>query len=142
MDSTYTNKEQDKLINDLVGRPFGLLQSLRMKGVGSKRMVIESVSAGLRPYLNMVSDVNYANLELRPKGILVRINKGLKTFTWAIPYHYLVLFKSNVTSIHAQGQFIHFKENRTFRENKNFFKKLMQMKLEHDQSYDFQEQHP
>ena len=132
LDTTYKNKDYDELINDLVGKPFSLLQSLKMGGVGSKRMVIEETSPNMKQYLNKVDDTNYANLELRPKGILIRINKGLKNFTWAIPYYHLVLYKTNGSSIHAEGKFIHFRNNVTFRENKAFFDKLLNEKVKYD----------
>ena len=132
LDTTYKNKDYDELINDLVGKPFSLLRSLKMGGVGSKRMVIEETSPNMKQYLNKVDDTNYANLELRPKGILIRINKGLKNFTWAIPYYHLVLYKTNGSSIHAEGKFIHFRNNVTFRENKAFFDKLLNEKVKYD----------
>lgn len=138
LNSTYNNKENKSLINDLVGRPFSLIESFKMKGIGSKRMIIDDVSANLKPYLNLVSDINYTNIELRIGGILIYINKGLKNFTWAIPYYQLVLYKTNGASIHAQGRFIHFKDNKTFRENKSFFSKLLDEKIKYDMQYDFQ----
>lgn len=138
LDSTYTNKENTSLINDLVGRPFSLIESFKMKGIGSKRMIIDDVSTNLKPYINLVSDINYANIELRKGGILVFINKGLKNFTWVIPYYHLVLYKTNGASIHAQGRYIHFKYNNTFKENKGFFGKLLDQKIKYDMQYDFQ----
>ncbi|CAH8283370.1 hypothetical protein EV196_102331 [Mariniflexile fucanivorans] len=137
LDTTHSNKEHDKLINDLVGKPFSFLQSLRMKGIGSKRMIIEDVSPNMTLYLNTVSDVNYANLELRPIGILVLINKGLKNYTWVIPYYQLVIYKTNGSSIHAQGRFIHFRNNKTFKENKSFFDKLLDLKIQYQSQYSF-----
>lgn len=138
LNSTYNNKENKSLINDLVGIPFSLIESFKMKGIGSKRMIIDDVSANLKPYLNLVSDINYANIELRTGGILIYINKGLKNFTWAIPYYHLVLYKTNGASIHAQGRFIHFKNSKTFKENKSFFSKLLDQKIKYDMQYDFQ----
>lgn len=137
LDTTYTNKEHTELINDLVGKPFGLMQSFKMKGIGSKRMIIEDTSPNMKQYVNLISDVNYANLELRPIGILIRINKGLKNFTWVIPYYQLVIYKTNGSSIHAQGRFIHFRNNKTFKENKAFFNKLLDEKVKYDSQYTF-----
>jgi hypothetical protein len=137
LDTTYTKKEHNELINDLVGKPFGFLQSIKMNGIGSKRMIIDDVSPNMKDYLNIVDDVNYANLELRPLGVLIRINKGLKTFTWVIPYYQLVIYKTNGSSIHAQGRFIHFRNNTTFRENKSFFKKLLDQKVKYESQYAF-----
>ncbi|GAA4977272.1 hypothetical protein [Algibacter aquimarinus] len=138
LDSTYKNKDEKQILEDLVGRSFTLFESFKMKGIGSKRMIVDDVSPNLKQYLNIVSDINYANIELRTGGILILINKGLKNFTWAIPYYQLVLYKTNGASIHAQGKFIHFKNNKTFKENKSFFAKLLDEKIKYDMQYNFQ----
>jgi hypothetical protein len=108
---------------------------LKLGGVGSKRMIIEEVSPNMASMLNQVSDVNYANIEIRRKGILIMINKGLKNFTWIIPYYQLVIFKVNGSSLHAQGRFIRFRNNITFKENKKFFDKLLNEKVKYDMQY-------
>lgn len=138
LNSTYKNNDEKQILNDLVGRSFTLFESLKMKGVGSKRMIINDVSPNLVQYLNLVSDANYANIELRSGGILIYINKGLKNFTWAIPYYQLVIYKTNGASIHAQGKFIHFKNSKTFKENKSFFDKMLDEKIKYDMQYNFQ----
>ncbi|MDB4402648.1 hypothetical protein N9169_04200 [Algibacter sp.] len=138
LDSTYKNKDHKQLLLDVVGEPFTFLESLKMKGIGSKRMIINDVSPNLNTYLNTVSDINYANIELRKSGILIFINKGLQNFTWAIPYYQLVIYKTNGASIHAQGKFVHFKNNITFKENKLFFKKMLDQKIKYDAEYNFQ----
>ena len=135
LETTYTNKSNDALINDLVGKSFGFIQAFKMNGIGSKRMMIDDVSPNMKQYMNTVSAINYANLELRPLGLLIRINKGLQTFTWAIPYYHLVIFKTNGSSIHAQGKFIKFRTNINFRENKAFFEKLLDQKVKHEVQY-------
>jgi hypothetical protein len=136
LETTQSNKNNKNLINDLVGRPFKFFERIKMNGIGSKRMVIQAVSPNLNKYLNTVGDVNYANIELRPGGILIRINKGLQNFTWAIPYYQLVIYKTNGSSIHAQGRFINFKNNILLKENKEFLKKMMDLKIKYD--FDFQ----
>ena len=133
--TTYTNTETKELINDLLGHPFSFIQSIKMGGIGSKRMIIEEVSENFNNLLNTVSDLNYGNIELRPNGILVMINKGLENFTWAIPYRKLVLYKTYGLSIHADGKFIRFRENQTYKENKVFFKKMMRLKAENYENY-------
>lgn len=138
LDTTYHNKEHKKLIRDLIGRPYSFWESLKMGGVGSKRMIIEEVSPNLETYLNVVSDINYANIEMRSDGILIYINKGLKNFTWVIPYYQLVIYKSDGTSIHSQGKFIRFRKNITFKENASFIKKLLSAKVNYDKRFEFQ----
>lgn len=136
--TTHSSKENKELINDLVGKPFGFMDSFKLKGIGSKRMVVDEVSPNLKQYLNTVSDINYGNIELRPSGALIHITKGLQNFTWAIPYYQLVIYRTNGSSIHAQGRFIHFKNNRMFKENKLFFDKLLNEKIKFDEQYHFQ----
>jgi hypothetical protein len=138
INSTYKNNDDKQIIEDLVGRSFTLFESIKMKGVGSKRMIVDDVSPNLKLLMNTVSDTNYANIELRKNGILIYINKGLKNFTWAIPYYQLVIYKTNGASIHAQGKFIHFRNNKTFKENKAFFSKMLDQKIKYDMKYDFQ----
>ena len=135
--TTHTNKEAKNLTNDLLGFPFTFYQSLKMGGIGSKRMIIEETSQNLSNYLNKVSDVNYANIELRPGGIIVLLNKGLNNYSWVIPYRQLVIYKTDGTSIHANGRFINFKHNKTFKENKAFFDKLINIKVAYDKQYNF-----
>lgn len=135
VETTYYDKETKQIIEDLVGPNFSFIQKLKMNGVGSKRMMISEVSPNMKHLLNTVSDINYANIELRPKGILIYITKGLKNFTWVIPYYQLVLYKTNGSSIHAQGRFIQFKDNMTFKENKKFFGKLLDEKVKYDLAF-------
>lgn len=137
LDSTYTNTKNDLQIKDFVGKPYSFFESIKMRGIGSKRMIIDNVSSNLKSYMNLVSDINYANIELRKGGILIYINTGLKNYTWVIPYYHLVLYKTNGASIHAQGRFIHFKKNRTFKENKSFFDKMLDEKIKYDMQYNF-----
>ncbi|MFH4968107.1 hypothetical protein V8G61_07870 [Gaetbulibacter sp. M240] len=138
LNSTYKNKEEKQLLEDVVGKPFSFFESLKMGGIGSKRMIIRDVSPNLKEFMNKVDDINYANIELRKSGVLIYINKGLQNFTWAIPYYQLVMYKTNGASIHAQGRFIQFKNNKTFKENKGFFEKMLDEKIKYDLQYNFQ----
>jgi hypothetical protein len=138
LNTTHHNKQHKQIINDLIGRSFTLFESLKMKGIGSKRMIISEVSPNLKSLMNVVSDINYGNIELRTNGILIFINRGLENFTWIIPYYQLVMYKTNGASIHAQGKFIHFKNNKTFKENKRFFDKMLNEKIKCDEQYNFQ----
>jgi hypothetical protein len=135
LNTTHHNAEHKQIIADLIGSSFSLVQKLKLGGVGSKRMIIDDVSPNMKSMMNVVSDINYANIELRPKGILVMINQGLKNFTWIIPYYQLVIYKTNGSSIYAQGRFVHFRNSKTFKENKKFFDKLLDQKVKYDMEY-------
>jgi hypothetical protein len=135
LDTTYYNKEHKQIFNNFVGKPYTFFESIKRRGVGSKRMIVDKVSPNLNPILNTVSDLNYANIEMRKNGILIHITKGLKNFTWAIPFYHLVLYKTDGISIHAQGKFIQFKKTKNFYENKNFLRSLLNEKIEFDEQY-------
>lgn len=106
-----------------------------MGGVGSGRMVIDEASPKLEMTLINGSDLNYANIELRPKGILVRITRRHDNFTWIIPYYHLHIYKTTGLSVHGQGQYLHFRSNQMLYRNKPFFRKLSSLKLEFMKDY-------
>ena len=129
LNTIYTERDQEERIDNLVGKKFGFIETLKLKGIGSKRMIINKASNKIESLLNKSQDINYVNIELRPKGVLLRIHATLKTYAWVIPYYQLVVFKSLNTSIHAQGQFIQFKQDNRLRDNKGFFQKMMDQRL-------------
>lgn len=129
LNTTYTERDQEERIDNLVGKKFGFIETLKLKGIGSKRMIINKASYKIESLLNKSQDINYVNIELRPKGVLLRIHATLKTYAWVIPYYQLVVFKSLNINIHAQGQFIQFKQDNRLRDNKGFFQKMMDQRL-------------
>ncbi|MDG1394212.1 MAG: hypothetical protein P8P55_05245 [Flavobacteriaceae bacterium] len=135
LDTTYYNKEHRQLLENFVGKPYSFFETIKRGGVGSKRMIVDKVSPNLNSILNTVSDLNYANIEMRKKGILIHVTKGQKNFTWAIPFYHLVVYKTDGMSIHAQGKFIHFKKSRNFYENKGFLRSLLEEKIQFDEQY-------
>lgn len=136
--TTHNNKEDTATINSLLGKSYNFITAIKLGGVGSKRMIIDAVSPGFLKVLNAVSDVNYGNIELREKGIIVHINKGLKNFSWPIPYYQLHTYKTEGFSIHAHGNFVRFKNNKLLQENKKFLAKIINLKIENNKQYDFQ----
>lgn len=137
LDTTHRDNDTSLLINDLVGKPFSFLKTIKMKGTVSKKMVIEESSDNMKGYLNSIFDATYANIELRPLGILVRIFKGLTNFTWVIPYYQLVIYKGDYSSLYAQGRFIRFRKDESFETSKPFLLKLIKLKASYESKYDF-----
>lgn len=128
INTTYTDKEAAKLIDSHLGEQFSILQRIKLKGIGSKRMIINDVGPKMKQYLNVVDDINYGNIELRPKGIVIHIHKKLTSFSWIVPYYKLHIYTSAYFSIHADGNFIQFKKNKLFKENKTFIEKMTSQK--------------
>lgn len=137
--TTYKNKDAEATINDLIGKRYSFIESIKMKGTGSKRMMIEDVSIGFKKIINAVSDINYGNIEIREKGILVHINKGLNNYSWAIPFYQLHIYKTNGYSLHAQGNFVRFQTNKLYTENKKFLDRILQLKVVNEENYSFYE---
>lgn len=137
-DTTHTNKEATTAINKLLGKPYTFISAIKMKGVGSKRMMVKSVSPKFQNFLNTVSDINYANIELRKNGIIVHIAKGHKNYSWAIPFYQLIIYQTDGFSVYAQGNFVRFENNKLLKENKNFLNKLVGLKCEDAKKYEFQ----
>ena len=135
--TTNKNKDAEATINDLVGTSYSFFEAIKIKGIGSKRMVIADVSPGFKSMMNAISDINYANIEIRKKGILIYITKGHKNYSWAIPFYQLHTYKTDGFSIHAQGNFVRFTSNKLLKENKEFINKLVDLKIENDKNYDF-----
>lgn len=108
-----------------------------MKGIVSKRMIIKESSDNMKDYLNSTFDATYAHIELRPLGILVRIIKGFRNFTWVIPYDQLVIYQGDRSSLYAQGRYIRFRKDEAFESNKSFLNKLMKYKARYGSKYDF-----
>ena len=78
LNTTYHNEEHEKTIAKLIGGPYSFFKSLKLRGVGSKRMIIDKTSYNLNSLLNRTSDLNYANIEIRPTGIIIYINTIFK----------------------------------------------------------------
>ena len=125
---TYFNKEDEKEINKTLGNSFSFLQILKLRGVGSSRLIVHSVSENLSHTINKVSDINYCSIELRPYGILVNITQQLNLFSLLIPYYKLVIFNSDTFSIHADGSNIKIVKDRNYLNNKNFISKMIKLK--------------
>ena len=60
--TTHTNKETVRAIDQMVGKPYGFFESLKLKGTGSKRMIVDEVSPNLKSVINVVDDINYENI--------------------------------------------------------------------------------
>ena len=130
-DTTYRNKDYDQQSTSLVGKPFSFIEKIRQGGIGSGRLIINSKSPKLDLGKLKFEEIDYGNIELRPKGIVVHYTRGLERFSWVIPYYRLVIYNSQFFSIHANGNFIQFLKNKNYRDNKKFIDKMNCTKNDH-----------
>ena len=129
VDLTYYNKELNAEIDSVIGEKFNLIERMKMKGIGSRRMIIENFSTEFKLVKSNFNDTQYANIELRPKGIIVHITKGINNYGWIIPFFRLSIFNTSFLSIHSEGAYLNLNKLKSLRENKDFIRKLMVNKL-------------
>lgn len=100
---SYSDPKQELTITDLVGKPFSLLDRIKFSGVGSPKLQIVSSSPKIANLLLLDNNLDVCNIEIRPKGIIVRFRSLLETYAMVIPFYKLSVFKgkSNSYSIHA-----------------------------------------
>ena len=125
---SYNDKETDKLINDEMGKPYSLIKKIKLKGIGSRRMIIEHFSDNMKHLTLKVSGIQYANIELRPKGLIIHINQGIYTYAWTIPFFRLSIYNGDYFTVHGNGNFIQFNKEKSWKENRTFLQKIMHLK--------------
>lgn len=126
--STYSDPEKDLEVDKIIGKKFNLIESILIGGIGSKRLILDSFSVKFQKYIKDGFDLNYANIELRKKGIKVFITNRQNRITWIIPYYRLVIYKTPFFSIHCNGSFLKFSNKLNHKENLSFFRKLVKIK--------------
>ena len=125
---SYKDKETDKLINEEMGDAYSLIKKLQLGGIGSRRMVIEHFSENMNHLKLKVSGLQYGNIEIRPKGIILHINQGVYTYAWTIPYFRLSIYNGDFFTLHGNGNYIQFNKEKSWKENRKFHQKLIQLK--------------
>ena len=123
-DTSYPDKETTRQINQAVGLPFSWRIRWKMGGIGSRRMVISSISEEYRQYLKADHYQSLANIELRPKGIIIHFRHKLQAYSWVMPYDTLIIsFKASLL-LESDGKFIEFNETRG---NEKFIDRMMDL---------------
>lgn len=125
---SYSDKETDKLINDEMGKSYSLIKKIKLKGIGSRRMIIEHFSDNMKHLTLKVSGIQYANIELRPKGLIIHINQGIYTYAWTVPFFRLSIYNGDYFTVHGNGNFIQFNKEKSWKENRTFLQKIMHLK--------------
>ena len=127
--STYTDIEKDIETETLVGKKYNLIKTIRLGGIGSKRLIVDELGVNFKKLIQQKNDIIYSNIELRKKGIIVYVVDGQKRFTWVIPYYKLVIYKTPSFSIHSNGNFIRYSNKLNHKQNLVFLKKVLDHKF-------------
>lgn len=133
---SHNDKKTKKTINDLVGNPFGILENFKLKGIGSPKLNIVKTSQEIGLILNKTNALQYANIELRPKGIIISFQSQLEVYALVIPFYKLVIFKpGNNITFHVDHHFISIDTSKNSKKIMAFLKKIDEQKSK--QSYEF-----
>lgn len=104
---TYKDLKIEREINELVGKPFSIIENLKKVGIGSPKLFITRCSATIYDLLHVNNTVKFCNVELRPNGIVIGFQSRLDVYALAIPYYKLVLFKpGNTVTFHVDHHYI------------------------------------
>lgn len=127
---SYNDKKITEKIDSEVGKPFTLKERWSMGGIGSPRLFITETSVEIRNLLILDNNRDQCNIEMRPKGIIVRFRSLLETFALIIPYYKLTLYKGDLAkySIYRDHHFI--KVQADTKAVQKFFKKILDYKAD------------
>ncbi len=127
---SYNNREITKKIDEEVGKPFKLKQRWAMDGIGSPKLEITSSSIEIRNLLILDNNLDTCNIELRPKGIILRFRSLLETFALVIPYYKLSVYKGDlgIYSVYRDHHFVKVKADT--KAIQKFFRKMLDYKAD------------
>ena len=128
---SYNNPKQRQKIETAVGAPFSLRQRWSMKGVGSPQMNITQASIDIHNLLVLDQNRNTCNIELRPKGIIVRFRSLLEIYA-VIPYYKLNIYKGKADEYSVYKDHYYIKVQLTTALHR-FIQKVQQLRIEAQQ---------
>jgi len=126
---SYNDDKTISEINDFVGKPFSIFERIKIGGIGSSKLLITKTDSIINNLLELDHNINYCNIEIRPKGIIIRFRSLLDTYALIIPYFKLKLFKgkSNEYSVYIDKYYI--KVIAKKKGEHNFFKKILNLRI-------------
>ena len=89
---TYPDKRIKREIAKVVGPSFGLIERIKMKGIGCSKLQIVEASPDIQQIISANRDTAYCNLELRKKGLVLGFNSTGRIYAWCIGYHQLNIY--------------------------------------------------
>lgn len=127
---SYSDKNISRRVDGAVGKPFSIKERLAMGGIGSPKLSIAGASLEINNLLLLDNNANSCNIEIRPRGIILRFRSLLETFALVIPYYKLNLQKGgdSIHAIHVDQYFI--KVHADTKAIQKFLKKVLDRRRE------------
>lgn len=122
---SYYEKEVNDEIISWVGEPFGFITSLKMGGSGSPRMIIQDASEAIQPLLSKDKYIKYCNIEIRPKGLILRFRLRLDALAFVVSYKDMEVVKTDSGyMLRGHQQFFHLIPFKNVKQVAAFFVKI------------------
>lgn len=136
VNTSYNEKKINDAIDNLVGKSYTFFENLKLKGIGSPRLDILNTSVEIGILLSYDNNRNFCNIELRPKGLIIRFRSLLETYSLVIPFYKLVVFKpGNSYTFHVDNHFITIDYQTKNKGIHSFINKVNRLKLENTPEY-------
>ena len=90
---SYNDRETNRKIDELVGSVYGLIERFKIGGIGSPKMRILESDSEIESLLSLDNNVDTCNIEIRPKGVILRFRSILESYALPIPFYKLTIFK-------------------------------------------------
>ena len=103
---SYSSKAIRDKINACVGKSFGLIDRLKMRGVGSQRFSIKHASEDIIQLFEYQSGESFTNIELRPTGIIFWFRARVDNWVLVMGYDNLNIQLSGKTLIVSNAQWL------------------------------------
>lgn len=125
---SYKNPDLEKEIDAEVGQAYSLMKRIKMGGNGSPKLWVNECSKEIDELFSLDHNNNTCNIELRPRGIIIRFRSLLETFALVIPYYKLSIYKGSSFeySVYRDQHFMKIKSDQE--PVQVFFRKLIKKK--------------
>lgn len=126
---SYNRPQIKNQIDSNIGRSFSLVDRLKMGGIGSGKLVIDTTSQQIYNLLILDSYRNVCSIEMRLEGILLSFRSLLETYALVIPYRKLHIYKgkSEQYSIYMDNYFVKVKADE--KRIHKFMRKILDYKV-------------
>lgn len=126
IDVSYTSDENTKRINEFLGKPYSLLQRIKMGGIGSPKLSLLDADDEVSRLMNRDINRNVCNIELRPKGIIIGFRSHLDPYALLMKYRDLKIIEQNPLTfrIETQENFIEIQSRKRDKAIRKFLERL------------------
>lgn len=131
-DITYRNRKTQLDIESLTGKSFPFLERIKMKGIGTSKLILKTATHNIEKLFLECNDTRYVTIECRPKGIVVGFSTRMKIYVLAIPYYSLSIYYNNgLLTIFSKEYKIKLAPSFNKKIDKTFLSKILMLKAKY-----------